>query len=115
MFIDDDAIRIPTIRDAAEVFIRRVESECHVWAELLEITFAIWAGPVGIDHTTNRDEIAFLVLGNGRTDPSYTADDLMARDDWIVGRHELAPLVTHRMEIRVADAAEKDFDLHVAV
>ena len=68
MFIDDDAIGIAAIGDAAKVFVRRIESERHVWAELLEVTFAIWAGAVGVHHATNRDEIAWLVLGNGRTD-----------------------------------------------
>ena len=62
MFIDDDALGIATIGNAAEVFVRRIESERHVWAELLEVTFAVRAGAVGIDHATHRDEIAWLVL-----------------------------------------------------
>ena len=95
MFIDHDAIGIAAIRDASEVFIWRIESQCHVWAELLEVTFAIWAGAVGVDHATHRDKIACLVLGNGRTDLGYTADDLMAGNDWIVRRHELAPFVAN--------------------
>ena len=42
--------------------------------------FAIGAGAVGVDHAADRDEIAGLVLGDGRTDLGYTADDLMAGD-----------------------------------
>src|SRR5690349_10769437 len=37
----------------------------------------------------------------------------MAGNDRIDGGHELAPFVADRMEIRVADAAEQDLDLHV--
>ena len=62
MFIDDYALGIAAVSHAADVFVRRIESERHVWAELLEVTFAIWAGAVGIDHATNRDEIAWLYL-----------------------------------------------------
>ena len=95
MFVDDDAIGVAAVGDTAKVFVRRIESERHVWAELLEVTFAIRAGAVGVDHATNRDEIACLVLGNGRTDLGYTADDLMARNDRVVRRHELAPFVAN--------------------
>jgi len=95
MFIDDDAIGIAAIRDASEVFVRRIKSERHVWAELLEVAFAIWTGPVRVDHATNCDEITWLVVGNGRTDLGYTADDLMAGNDWIIRRHELAPFVAN--------------------
>src|SRR6266576_4407916 len=115
MFIDDDAIGIAAKGDAAKVFVRRIESQCHVWAELLEVTFAIWAGAVGVDHATHRDKIACLVLGNGRTDLGYTADDLMAGNDWIVRRHELAPFVANRVKVGVANATKKNFDLHVAL
>ena len=95
MFIDDDAIGIAAIGDAAKMFVRRIESECHVWAELLEVTFAICAAPVGVDHATNRDEIAFLVLGNGRTDLGYPTDNLMAGNDRVIRGHEFAPFVAH--------------------
>src|SRR5439155_25913902 len=102
MFIDDDGVGVTAIGDGAKVFVRRIESERHVWAELLEVTFAIWAGAVGVDHATNRDEIAWLVLGNGRTDLGYTADDLMTRNDRIVRRHELAPFVANRVKVGMA-------------
>ena len=91
MLVDHDAIGIAAIGDASEVFVGRIESERHVWAELLEVTFAICAGPVGVHHATHRDEIAWCVLGNCGTDLCYAADNLMAGHDWIVRRHELAP------------------------
>src|SRR6266481_4362425 len=101
--------------DASEVLVRRVESEDHVRAELLEAGLALWAGAVRIDHAPDRSEIARLVLGNCRADLGHTADDLVAGDNRVIRSHELAPLVADRMEIGVADAAEQDLDLHVAV
>src|SRR5262249_20865233 len=95
MFIDHNALGIAAIRDAAEVFVRRIESERHVWAELLEVTFAIFAGAIGVDHAANCDEIARFVLGNRGTDLAYTADDLMTGDYRIVRRHELTPFIAN--------------------
>ena len=95
MFVNDDAIGIAAIRDATKVLIRRIESKRHVWAELLEVTFAIWTGPVRVDHATNCDEIARFVLGHRGTDCGYAADNLMAGNDRVVRRHELAPFVAH--------------------
>src|SRR4029453_3466853 len=96
------------------MLVRGVEGEDHIRAELLEASFAIRARAVRVDHTAHRGEIAGLVLGNRRADLRYTTDDLMTRDNRIVGRHELAPFVPDRMQIGVADAAEEDLDLHVA-
>src|SRR5438477_587095 len=48
------------------------------------------------------------------TDLGDTTDDLMTGDNRVIRGHELAPLVADRMEIGVADAAEQDFNLHVA-
>ena len=95
MFVDDDAIGIAAIGDAAKVFVRRIKSERHVRAELLKITLTIWAGAVGIDHATHGDEITWLVLVNGRTDLGHTADDLVTRNDRVIRRHELAPFVAN--------------------
>ena len=95
MFVDDDAIGIATICDAAKMFVRRIESKRRVWAELLEVPFAILAGAVGVDHATHCDEIAWLVPANGGTDLGYAADDFMAGNDLIVRRHEFAPFVAN--------------------
>ena len=115
MLIYNDAIGIAPIGNASEVFVRRIESERHVWAELFEIAFAILARSIGVNHATHRNEIAWLVLGNGRTDVGYASNDLMAGDNRIVRRHELAPFIANRMQVRVTNATEKDFDLHIAV
>src|SRR5262245_52198316 len=71
------------------------------------------AGAVRVDQATDRGEVAGLVLCYCRADPSDTTDDLMAGDNRVYSGHGTAPLVTHRMEVRVADAAEEDLDLHV--
>src|SRR4029453_12207322 len=97
------------------MLVRGVEGEDHIRAELLEASFAIRARTVRVDHTAHRGEIAGLVLGNRRADLRDTTDDLMTGDNRIVSGHELAPFVADRMEIGVADAAEQDFNLHVAV
>src|SRR4029453_15930049 len=114
MFVDHDAVGVTAIGDAAKVFVRRIERECHVRAELLQVPFAIWAGPVGVDHATNRDEIVWLVLGNGRTDLGYPAYDLMARNDRILRRHELTPFVANRVKVGGGNATKKHLNLHVA-
>lgn len=41
------------------------------------------------------------------------ADDLMTGDNRVDSGHNAAPLVTHRMKVGVADAAEEDFNLHI--
>ena len=100
---------------AVRVLVRRVEGERQVRAELLEAGLALRAGAVRIDQAADRGEVARLVLGDRRADLGDAADDLVARHDRVDRGHELAPLVADRMEVGVADAAEEDFDLHVAV
>jgi len=68
---------------------------------------------VRVNHAADPSEVAGLVLGNCRANLSDTSDNLMTGDNGIGSRHEVAPLVTHRMDIGVTDAAEKDFDLYV--
>src|SRR5213594_733086 len=115
MFIDNDAFGVAAIGHASEMLVRRVESENHVRAEHLEAGLALWAGAVRVDHAADRGEIARFVLGDCRADLGHAADDLVTGNNWIIRGHELAPLVADRMEIGVADAAEEDLDLHVAV
>src|SRR5947207_2891628 len=115
MFIDHDAFRVTTIGHASKMLVWRVKGEDHVGAELFKASFAVRAGAVRIDHATHRDEISGFVLGHCRADLDDTPDNLMARYDRIVRGHELAPLVAHRMQIGVADAAEQNFDLYIAL
>ncbi len=115
-FIDDDAIGVATIGDwSSLVLVRGVVGESQVWAELLETSFAMGASTVRVNHAADGGEIAGLVLGNCRADFGDATDHLMTGDNWVDCGHDTAPFVTHRMEVGVADAAEKDFDLYVAI
>src|SRR6266480_6800365 len=114
-FVNDDAFGVAAVGHASEVFVRRVEGEDHVRAELLKASLALWAGAVRIDHAANRGEVPGLVFGNCRANIRNTTDDLVSWDDRVIRGHELAPFVADRMQIRVADTAKQDFDLHVAV
>ncbi len=113
--IDDDAVGVAAIGHAAEMLVWKVVGEREVRAELLETLPATWAGMVGIDHAADGDEVAGFVLRDGRANLGDTADDLVARDARVDRGHRLAPLVTDLMQIGVADAAEENLDLHVAV
>ena len=115
LLIDDDAIGVAAIGDAPEVLVGRIVGERHVRAELLKAVPAMGAGVVRVDHAADRDEVAGLVLGNRRADLGDPADDLMAGDTGIDRGHDITPLVTNLMKIGVADAAEENLDLHVAV
>src|SRR5438445_9986195 len=115
MFVDDDAFGVAAVGNASEVLVRRVEGEDHVRAELFKASFAVRAGSVRVDHAADRGNVPGLVLGNRRADFGDTADDLMAGNNRVIRGHELAPLVADRMEIGVADAAEEDLNLYVAV
>src|SRR6266403_2231884 len=115
MFIDNDAFGVAAVGHASEVLVRRVVREDHVRAKLLKASLALCTGAVRIDHAADGGEIPGLVLGDCRPDLDNAADNLVAGDNRIIRGHELAPLVADRMEIGVADAAEQDFDLHIAV
>src|SRR5205823_13822158 len=114
-FIDDDALGVAAVGHASKVFVWGIEGEDHVRAELLKASVAPWTGAIRVDHATDRGDVAGFKLGNGRADSGDAPDDLMAGDNRIIRGHELAPLVANRMQIGVADAAEQNFDLHVAV
>ena len=70
---------------------------------------------VGVDQTADRHKIPGLVLVDGGADICDAADDFMARNARVDRRHCITPLVTDLMQVRVADAAEENFYLHVAV
>ena len=115
MFIDDHALRVAAVGHASEVLVRRVERENNVRTKLLEVGFTIWAGAILIDHAAHGDKVARVVLGHCRANFCDTPDYLVTWNNWIIGGHELAPLVTHRMKIGVANAAEENLDLHIAL
>jgi hypothetical protein len=60
----------------------------------------------------NVPKVAWFELGDCGADLGDTTNDLMSWNTWIDSGHP-APLVTDLMEVRVADTAEKDFNLNV--
>ena len=111
--VDNDAVRIAAVGDAAGVFIGEVVGEGEVRTELFEAFLAVGAGAVGVDHAADGGEVADLEFGDGGADFGDAPDDFMARDAGIDGGHNAAPLIAGLVEIGVADAAEEDFDLNV--
>ncbi len=113
-FIGDNAIGVATIGNwSSLVLVWGVVGEDHILAKLLKASFAMGTGTIRIDHTADRREITGLVLRHCRANLSDPSDDLMTGDDRVGRGHEFAPLVTHRMDIGVTDAAEENFDLNV--
>ncbi len=111
--VDDHAVGVAAIGDASQVLIGEVVGEDHVRAELLEASLALGAGAVGIDHAAHGGEVPRFESSDRGADPGDPADDLMAWDAGIHGRHDAAPLIADLVEIGVADTAEQDLDLHV--
>jgi hypothetical protein len=83
-----------------------------VWAELLETILALGAVTIGVNQAAYCSKVAGLELGDCGTDLGDTAYNLMSRNAWIDSGHR-TPLVTDLVQVRVADTAEKDFDLNV--
>ena len=111
--VDDDAVGVATIGDAPEVLIRHVKGECEVRAKLLEADAALIAGSIRVHQATYGGEVPGLELRDCGADFGDAANDFMSRNNRVRGRHEFAPLITHRVEIGVTNAAEQNFDLHV--
>jgi hypothetical protein len=112
MIFDYNTVRIAAIGDASKVHIWRVISEGHVRTELFETSLALGAVTIGVNQAADGGKVACLELGDCGADFGYTADDLMSGNAWIDSWYR-TPLATNSVEVRVADTAEKDFDLNV--
>jgi hypothetical protein len=112
VLFDDNTVRIAAIGDASKVHVRKVIGKGHVRAELLKTGLALVAVTVGVNQAAYCSKVAGLELGDCGADLGDTADDLMTRNAWIDSGYH-TPLVTNGVEVRVADTAEKDFDLNV--
>jgi hypothetical protein len=112
--VDDDAVGVAAVGDAAAVLVGRAVGGDGIGAELLEAGLARFAGAVGVDEAADADEVARLVPGDRGADLRHAADDLVAGDDRVDGG-DGAPLVAHEVEVGVADAGEEDLDGDVGV
>jgi hypothetical protein len=112
VFFDDNTIGIAAIGDASKVYVWRVVGEGHVGTELLETGLALGAVAVGVNQAADCSKVAGLEPGDCGADLGDTTDDFMS---WNAGidSGRPAPLITDLVEVRVADTAEKDFDLNV--
>ena len=63
--VDDDALGVAAVGEAAEVFVGCGVREYLVRAELLEAFVALRAGSVRVDEAADADEVAGLVLRHG--------------------------------------------------
>jgi hypothetical protein len=109
---DDNTVGMAAISDTSKVHVWRVVGEGHVRAELLQTGLAVGAVAVGVNQTADCSKVAGFELGDCGADLGDTTDDLMSWNAWIESGHP-APLVTDLVQVRVADTAEKDFDLNV--
>jgi hypothetical protein len=112
MIFDYNTVRITAIGDASKVRIWRVISEGHVRAELFETSLTLGAVTIGVNQAADGGKVACLELDDCGADFGDTADDLMSGNAWIDSWYR-TPLATNSVEVRVADTAEKDFDLNV--
>jgi hypothetical protein len=112
MLFDYNTVRIAAIGYASKVNIWRVVGEGHVRTELLKTGLALRAVAIGVNQAADCSNVAGLELGDCGADFGDAADDLMSWNAWIDSRHR-APLTTDLVEVRVADTAEKDFNLNV--
>jgi hypothetical protein len=71
-------------------------------------------GQVGINKAAYGGQLTRFEFGDGGTDLGHATDDFVAGNAWVNGLHEAAPLVARIVEVRVANAAVEDFDLHIA-
>ncbi len=113
--VDDDALGVTAVGDAAEMLVGRVVREDPFGTELLHVRTAAGAGVIRVDEATHADEFARLVLGDLRADRGDLADDLVTRHHRIHRRHDLGPFIPRRMQVGVTDPAEEDLDLYVRV
>ena len=77
---------------------------------MFEPVLAVFTGAAGIHHAADGGDVAFLEFFDLHASFGYASDDFMAGHARIGGA---LPFVADDVQVRVADAAEKNLDLHV--
>src|SRR5436305_9881017 len=95
------------------MLVRPVVGQYRARTKLLESRPAVRTSAVGIDEAADGGKITCFEFSDTGADLRDATEDLMSRDDGIHRRHDAAPLVAYLVQVRVADAAEQDFDLHI--
>jgi len=111
ILIRDDHVGISAIRSAPGLFFRTVVGEDRAFfAELFQMLAAARAFPAGIHQAADRRGIPDFEFADVIAHCSHLANDLMAGN---AGIDRVVPFVAGLMQVRVADAAVEDVDLHV--
>src|SRR4051812_7575951 len=97
------------------MLVGEVVSQNKIWTELLNARLALGAGAVRIHHTTDSCELAGFELGDSGADFCDSPHDFMAGNAWINRRQSINPLISHLMEVGMANAAVQNFDLHIVL
>lgn len=89
--------------------------KCHIWTELFHARSATGALMVGCNHASDTDDVTSPK--SRHTSPYFrsSADDLMARNARVSCRHQAVPFVASSVKVRVADTAEQDLDMNIAL
>ena len=95
------------------MLVRTVVCIGGVWAELLEAVAAVGAGVVGINDAANTNDVADLEPSHVGTELGYPADDFVSRDARVDRRVDVVPLIAGLVQVRMADTADQNLDLHV--
>ena len=114
MLVHDDAFRIAAVSGQTEVFVLPAIRPDLGGRKLLVARATVRAGQVGIHKTADPNQIAGFEFGHARADRGDPANNFMARHARVNGLHQAAPLVAGVVEVGVADAAEENFNFHVA-
>ncbi len=77
---------------------------------LFQVFLTAIANPAGINHTANCYMISHFHFAYFATNLRYHAHDLMTGNNGIA---RWAPVAPRNMQVRVADTAEKNIDLHI--
>jgi len=97
------------------MLIRGIVGERRTGTELLKTIPAVWAALVRINQATDTDQVARLELCDRRADLGDPADDFMTGNAGVDRGHDTVPFVPDSMKVGMADTAEEDFNLNVAI
>jgi hypothetical protein len=108
--LDDDRSRIAAEGILAAEHRTVVRSGETVFAVLLFALMAGMAMPTTVDHATDAGQITDLEATDAVTDGDHAANDFVPGDTGILG---VVPLAASRVQIRMANAAIQNLDLHI--
>lgn len=100
--IDHDAFGIAAVGDAAGVFVLTI---------IIQSFLATWTTPARIDHATDRRQIALFEFLYLAPNLDHAPNDLMTGHARV--SRAAAPFISHDMQVRVTNPAEKNFNLHI--